>query len=387
MANPKILVAVGDLLGCGYYRCVIPGQYLSENYNLDFRITNTIYPELAQEYDVIILQRQHNIGVLLNAKEYKNRRPDGKLIFEMDDNFHYLPKNNPVSKLYYAGSEATKNMEELLSICDLMTVSTESLKKEYSKFHKNIHVCYNSIDPSVFSELIEIEKVPNEGRIRIGWAGSSTHLDDFKEIMKPLCEIMYEYPNVDFVFIGQPMINLFPHNLRNRVKIMGDTFPRDEKGNPTQWADKNPTIEYYKLLIKSNLDIAIAPIAPIVFNSSKSFIKLIEYGIAKIPFVATSHGPYSQYISLNTNRELPIGRVASTNSEWKKHLKELIINENLRKSMAENNYNNVLNNHLIKNRANEWLKAYESINILPGDIKGAYLETINREQKVVQKVK
>jgi len=386
--NKKILVALGDFLGCGYYRCGIPFKELSENYNFDFTLTNYITPEITQKYDALVLQRQHAEGVLKNIEVYKQLRPDGKIIFEVDDNLHDLPASNPVKGLYYHGSEATSNMEKMLKISDLMTVSTESLKREYTKHINNIHVCYNSFDPKILSQLEDIEKITvDPDRLRIGWAGSSTHVDDFKEIMKPLLEIMYEFPKVDFVFIGPSMMGLFPRNLHSRIKNMGDTFPRDAKGNPAQWGEKNPTIEYYKLLIKSNLDIAIAPIQSVVFNSCKSYIKLIEYGIAGIPFVASNFGPYAKFVGHNSwfDRANQVGLTAESNSEWKKALRELINNHSLRDTLRENNKNNVLKNHSIKSNISNWISAYKSIGLESGDEPGKYEENIDKDHNLVPK--
>lgn len=398
--NPKILIAIGDLLGCGYYRCMMPYKALSA-LGYDVTLTNVLNEQMLLQYDVLVLQRQHGEGILNLVRWFKQAVPNGKVIYEFDDNLHSLPHNNPNRAVYYNGSQATKNMEAMLRLADMLTVSTDSLKKEYEKFCKNIHVCHNSLDPVVVPDILnytpEIEN-STSSKFRLGWAGSGTHHDDFMPIVKSLSEAMVERPNIQFVCIGANMSGLFPRELRKRFEYFGDTFPRDINGGATNYdkSGKNPTVEYYKLLKRANLDAAIAPIAPFLFNSCKSYIKIMEYGLAGIPFIASNFGPYKEYSSVKnvhvdkkagvsiyyTRRAEPLGLLADDAKQWKKAIIQMHDDVELRNKLKKTNMENVLSNHLITNNLNEWVEAYKSIGMNPGPNPGKYEETIDKHQQV-----
>lgn len=368
--KPKVVCGVGDLLGCGYYRMKLPYKHLSK-LGFDVHLTNKLDMELNPQ-DVLVLQRQHHDNVLAISKDFKNR--GGRLVFELDDYFHDLPPNNPARTSYPVGGKELKNLEAFMEISDLMTVSTPALAENYSKWAKNVHVCYNSIDLEDISNLPE-KPIRTDDSIHLGWAGSATHLDDLLPIVKPIVEIMVEYPKTKFVFVGMDYRKIFPRDLQNRLIYGGHTFPVDENGKGLFYdINSNPVLRYYHLLQQSSIDIAIAPLLNVKFNRAKSYIKLLEYGIANIPFVATDYGPYSQYVL--QHREKQLGFLAETNSNWKRALKRLIEDTTLRNNITKNNYDTVIKHHTMNTGIDEWIKALASIDVHPDLTNSNYTENI-----------
>jgi len=378
--HPRILIAVGDLLGCGYYRCLLPYKALA-NLGAEIEITNILFPDKTSKFDVLVLQRQHAEGVIKQAKLYKENVPHGKVVFEFDDNLHAIPNSNPSSKIYGGGKIATKNTEILLDLADMVTVSTPQLLREYTRFNKNINVCYNALDNNVFEKFELSEKNFDNEKIRIGWAGSSTHTDDFKKVVPALIDIFTTNKNVEFVFMGSDMRGMFPFEIRQRMSFAGDTFPRDKNGHGTNYSqdNENPTVKYYKVLQSLDLDIALAPLESFVFNACKSYIKLIEYGLAGIPFVASRFGPYLQYVNESTNK---VGLLAESKNDWKKSIQLLIDNKELRKELRKNNFDYVGNNHLLSHKIKNWVSAYNTLDISFDGIPGTYTENIDKGQQV-----
>jgi glycosyltransferase involved in cell wall biosynthesis len=367
--NRRIICGAGDLLGCGYYRMAMPYKHLSK-LGFDVWLTNKLDMELKPE-DVLVLQRQHHDGVLNLTKNFKAL--GGKLVFELDDYFHELPPNNPARSAYPKGGKEIKNLETFMEISDLMTVSTPSLGENYKKWAKNVHICYNMIDQDEIKP--ELRETNDSNIIRLGWAGSATHLDDLMPIVKPITEIMKEYPNTHFVFVGMDYKAIFPREIQGRMSHAGHTFPM-HNGKALFYdteSGTSPVVKYYKLLRDSKIDIAIAPLTPLAFNRSKSYIKLMEYGISQIPFVATDFGPYGQYVR---NTQKSVGYLADSNSQWKRSLKNLIENESLRKTVAQENLEYVLEKHTMKTGIKQWVDALASIDVFPGDEPGSYTENI-----------
>lgn len=374
--NPRIVVGVGDLTGCGYYRCTTPYKELAKH-GFDVHLTNCLtYPSTTLAgINAIVFQRQHSPQVFQIGGLVQN--DGGKVVVEMDDYFHDIPKNNPCAGSYPKGSEQVQYLERFMKMANLMTVSTTGLRDNYSKFNSNIHICPNQIDKLNY---INSEVIPyNGGEFRLGWAGSSTHYDDLLTVVKPISEVMTEHREVKFVFIGHDYRSLFPRELHGRMEHAGHTFPvNNDKALMASEDDVSPVVKYYELLKNTGLHAAIAPILQVTFNRCKSAVKLMEYGLAGIPFVATNFGPYSQYV--NNARPLNVGLVADRNPEWKRGLKMLITNEKARVSFAEANIQNLHQSHLLKSNINLWIKAFESIGILPGLNEGIYEENIVKSQ-------
>jgi len=379
--NPKVILGIGDLLGCGYYRCVLPYKALAKR-GFNVTLTNVLHPNITKDYDAVVLQRQHHPGVVENARTYKKIRPNGKIVFEFDDNLHAVPASNPSSVTYRNGLDSLRNMEVLLKMADLLTVSTPVLRREYLRFNDNIHVCFNAADPEVVAQVDALKVPPrSDSHFRLGWAGSGTHLDDLRKIFKPLAAVMMEYQNLRFVWMGSDMRRHFPVAIRSRMEYFGDTFPKDKNGNAVCYSQNelNPTVEYLKMLRNADLDAAIAPLESYLFNSCKSYIKAIEYGIANIPFVASRFGPYSEYVQGTTKQ---VALLADSDNEWKRSIKDLMLKPDLRETLKLNNKEYVLSNHLVDHKVQQWIDAFASIGISPGNEPGHYEEKIEKSQQV-----
>lgn len=371
----RIYVAAADGLGCCYYRCALPYSRIA-NHGFDTFLINKLSGlELQPERDILVLQRQHHPRVLEYAREFVNR--GGLLIAEFDDYLQGIPLNNPARKAYPPGGTELKNLEEIIRISSLVTVSTPELARQYSKFSKNVQVCYNALDLNCIQDLSK--EYHKDGIVRLGWAGSGTHYDDFITIIKPVTEVMRENLNTHFVFVGMDYKNLFPIDIQQRMSYAGHTFPFHNGKALFVSPDGNPVYKYYQLLNAARIDIAIAPILEVPFNKCKSYVKLLEYGMSKIPFVATNYGPYSEFVnhrnSLNDTKN-SVGFLAGRNPEWKKNLKALINDKNLCKIIADNNYANIIENHSIDNGITQWLNALETIGVTPSNRQGSYTENL-----------
>ena len=353
----------------------MPYQKLS-TLGYDINITNRL--AMGIEADLLVLQRQHADGILTIVDDYKKR--GGKVIYELDDNFHDIPKNNPAGQQYPKGGKELKNIETFLGLADLMTVSTQGLADYYKKFTKEVVVCKNAVD---FNHFPDFSISPRDTEtFRLGWAGSGTHYDDFLTVIKPITQLMEQYKNLVFAFVGMDYRTMFPSHVRKRMEYCGHTFPVDTQGKPLFHPKDgdNAVYQYYKLLKESNFHAAIAPILPVEFNRCKSYIKLLEYSGCGIPYVATGFGPYLEYVRQvpNFEKDKQIGLLASQDKDWKNSIKSLIESEDLRQKLAKNNYDFAQKNHSIQKQINQWVEALKKLDIEPGDYIGQYEEKIYR---------
>jgi hypothetical protein len=370
------------LLGCGFYRCSSPYKYLS-SLGFDVTLTNKFaWPsEMMTGVDLLVLQRQHNSQVYYISEQVK--KSGAKVIVELDDYFHDLPANNPARSSYPKGGEEVRNMEKFMQLADIMTVSTPGLKNAYEKFNPNVFICPNVLDLSLFPVKKPLDYKPGDV-FRLGWAGSATHHDDLMTVIKPVTEIMMENKLIQFIFIGQDYRHLFPKELHHRMECAGHTFPIDEQNNKPLFYSPDgisPVVKYYKLLNDTNVHLAIAPLLELTFNKCKSYVKLLEYGISGIPFVAAGFGPYFDYINKANmwDNKRPVGRLANKATEWRKALRDMIGNNEYRKQTARNNADFILERHTIEYGAQNWLTALASIGIEPGESPGKYEEILANE--------
>lgn len=354
----KITFFIADWGGCGYYRCVVPAQYLIKN-GITFKIETEYSRENIDKADIIIMQRQFKEEVIpwqRYALEHGK-----KVVFECDDSIFNVPKWNPT----YAHWSAVKDSAiELLQNSHLVTVTNNALKEQFSKYNKNIVILPNSIDFSVIRQLEEKDlflqfneldqdfkrkpiltsKILNEkerGIINIGWAGSFTHERDLPILNEVIPYICKKNPNVIFYsagFVHGDLIKRMPHfQLR---MIEGVDTPK-----------------YLGLLKALRLDIGLAPIKRVVFNEGKSNLKALEYLSVKAVPVTTNFGHYAETLENYTTGFL----CSDDPAHWIKIIQKLIDQKALRESIAQDGYEMVKNNFNIEQNWKLWQKAYNDL--------------------------
>lgn len=338
----KVAACPGDFGACGAYRIRYPWQ--NSGYPVEFVVSSND-PRLSLA-DVVAFQRVSTPTGLMTMQQVKAK---GKPVsIDFDDNLHTLPSTNPCALIYGNDKPATRMFEEALKIADVVTCSTETLKEQYKRFRSDIIVVENALLPEHVQVLAPemITGLPKkEGQIRIGYAGSTTHLGDVSLLTKPFCKLAEQYDEVIFVFMGQ--LPVLPPTMKDYVQYAMGVAPNHEE-NPSDFMGR-----YLLALQALELDIAVAPLEAHVFNQSKSFIKILEYALCGVPVVASSVGPYRDY----QNRGGAI-LTASDGREWKLRLSELIENPELRKELAQTNLDWVKANHTMDNTMEAWGKVF-----------------------------
>ena len=105
----------------------------------------------------------------------------GKIVvLDTDDMLESVHPSNPAYKIYYPGSPRLSNYLQAIKLSDTLTVSTQELKNQYQGISNNIHIVPNYIDFE-FRPWPQYQIYPKE-TVRLGWSGSSSHLNDLKQI-------------------------------------------------------------------------------------------------------------------------------------------------------------------------------------------------------------
>lgn len=327
----KILFFVADTAGCAHYRVMIPIFGLMKTGKYDCKPSMIITPDKFDwKPEVVVFSRQHKPEVRKEIEEFKRR--GCYTVYDTDDNLINIYPSNPV---YKKMRTVEKDLIETIRVCDLVTVSTQPLYQVYSKYHNNVRVLPNQIIKSYGGLSI----ANNTDTIRIGWAGTNTHVSDFSGVAHAIIDISKRHDRVKFVFMG-----FIP-------KIITESIPPEK----IEYHEGVSIDKYYVKLASLRLDIGLAPLHDNEFNRGKSNLKILEYGMLGIPTIASEVYPYQKTIEDGVDGFL-IKR--DKYKFWMRALERLIINPEERKIMGGKIKEKVLNNYSIENNVHLWEEAY-----------------------------
>ena len=318
----------GKYGGIGWYRIINPLEKIGADVRRgEFRIgTMQSALDLKKKADIWVFSPMADVEAMTLIRA--NAMFTGaKLVMDVDDDPFSVDKNHPNYE-YHKNHE--EDMKFQLKNCDAVITTTETLKKVFSKYNDKVFVLPNAIDKKIW----ELEKPKRtDGRIRIGWMGSGSHLADRIVVEKAIKTVMAKYPQVDFYHAGMCLVD----GAENREFSFKGT-----KGYA----------EYPAFLNSLDLDIAIAPIKDTQFNRCKSNIKWLEHSMLKVPMVLSDVTPYSSSVTHGKD-----GFLAKTTNDWVKYLSLLIENPAERKKIGENAYQKVTKDWVIEN----FLPKYEEL--------------------------
>lgn len=271
------------------------------------------------------------------------------MVTDIDDWLLDVPQYNIASGPYKSNSPYEWYILQQLKLSDAVITSTEWLTAQLSQLtelhDKPFYVIKNSIDFAIWDKLQEPVIKKPEGVIRIGYSGCGNHGGDMYLIREPLKAILYEFPNVEFIW-AVPMKD--PHDPEKEVII---DHPRARCVN--QWY----TIKEFPQILKNwDLDIGIAPLVDNNFNRAKSNLRWLEYGALKLPCVSSAVEPFRKSILQNED-----GRLCRGSAEWYQTLKELILSESERKRLGEAAYRRVKRDFNMEDVAVHYIEVLKEI--------------------------
>ena len=288
-----------------------------------------------KNYDCIVVQRDVLDGDFSKSLVKHSKEQNIKLLYEIDDDLLNIDKTHPEYEKYLSKSS---EIEYLIKNADLVTVSTDYLKKKLDHLNK-VKVIKNALDERLWFNKIYKFQIKAK-TVNIGYMGSVTHDTDLNLVKGAIKNLKKEFAEngieLNFYVIGG-MNKKKDEEWFKRIEI-----PSDQTNYPkfVQWLKKTV-----------NWDIAIAPLTDSNINQSKSEIKYLDYSALGLAAVYSDVGPYHNTIKDGFNGLL----VKSNNTkEWEKQIKELIYNIQLRENIKLNAQKDVIENYLVKHRVETW---------------------------------
>lgn len=238
-------------------------------------------------------------------------------------------------------------VDSIKRICervDMITVTTDRLAGVYRQFNDNVRVLPNCIDLNVWQKLPLAHRTDV---IRMGWFGGSSHFEDWVMLAQVLPEIMFKYPQLRLVIMGQA----FSGTLK-------DISPAQIELHPWVHTQAYP----YKAAIL-DLDFAVIPLKNEEFNWGKSPIKFIEMAALRVPAVISHVTPYAEIMDLTPDNGIFIAD--NDPDAWESAIKLMIENPAVRAKIADQAYRSVVGNFDIEQQFPLWVNAYKEVMACP----------------------
>jgi glycosyltransferase involved in cell wall biosynthesis len=402
MNKIRVLVLPSDKTGVGKFRSIDPHVCLQNNHPTEFHVEIDYEPKVNdinywRQFDIVHFHRTIGHEYENSVNLIKNLYNLGIVtIMDLDD--YWLPgKDHPVHQLVLQNN-LHKKIVENLKVAKHVTTTTSVFASEISKYNKSVFVLPNAINPNEpqFNATTE-----SSDKLRFGWLGGSSHLQDLKLMDGTVCKLRSHKEKFQFYLCG--------FDIRGTVTEInqqtGEQKQRPIKPEETVWAryeeiftnnydlitpehkdflmkfkeedytlEKNPF--YTRVWTKpvtsyaANyrlFDVSLAPIKNHIFNRVKSQLKVIEAGFYKKALIASNVGPYT----IDLKHTLKNGEFGDGNallvdehrnhSDWAKYMKKLIENPNYAYDLGQRLYETVKDTYDLNKVTKDRSDLYKSL--------------------------
>jgi glycosyltransferase involved in cell wall biosynthesis len=296
--------------GVTLHRVTLPLAFMN-----DIKATVTDIPsfELLEEgWDIIFYNR---LSPLDQDWEEVRKQMNSKIVMDMDDDW-ILPANH---LNYYDYLERKPIIENNFKYADLITCTNENIAERVYPFNKNIQIFPNAL-PYGHHQFTDVKR--EDERVRIFWAGGVTHQHDLEILKYPLQRLKPLANKIKMVLGGyndtDPITKYLWDQMFNSFTCNGQLpYTKLHSLEPINY------MQHYEWA-----DIMLVPLENSRWHSCKSNLKLLEAASKKVPVICSKVEPYTLDMSA------PVLWVEKQ-SDWFKHIKDLILNPNKRIEYGE----------------------------------------------------
>jgi glycosyltransferase involved in cell wall biosynthesis len=351
---PRVISFKGDETGCHLWRCLFPfGELRRRGYFAHFKSKDDpecLAPEwpylLATRFDAVILPRMAWSDYAVGQRYIRAMHQAGlTVIYELDDDAlspaivqrQYLTHDVERDKGLAQLEQDRLDRIQCIRQCDGVTVTTRRLKTIVGQYtDAPIEVVPNAIDTRWWRQVTHTGRrvIPP---LTIGWAGGSRYPEDLVPMAEAWGRIARTDDSVRFVVQG----HLSP--------VIAEAVPA-HRLRVIPWLP----IEQYPVGLL-NIDIGCCSVAPKLFNTAKTPIKLWEFTMSGAVSVVspTLYGPVAQ--------DGEDCLVAETADQWESALRRLIASREMRKRLWRNQRRRVATEHSLEANWWRWPLAWSNI--------------------------
>ena len=303
----RVIQYYADYSGCGFWRMIWP-EHLLNAFNLMTVHGSTVMnldPRYYIHTKVVRIQRQatsHQLKFVQFLKDI-SKEIGFRLIYEIDDLVFSedIPDYNKY-KPAFTDPEIRKNCQDIMSLCDEVTVTCPFMKQYYMEKtgHPNVTIIPNFPPKFWLGHFYDEKQISNnydtyKKKPRILYAGSGAHFDvdnrvgqndDFAHVVKAISDTVDKY---QWVFLGA-----YPLPLGHLVQSGKIEF------HPWQ-----NLYNYGEKIKNLRINMLVAPLQNNNFNKSKSDLKLVEANAFGLPIACQDLCTYENaQFKFNTGEEM-----------------------------------------------------------------------------------
>jgi len=254
---------------------------------------------------------------------------------------------------------------------DYVSTTTKFFAKHIETYNKNIVVIPNAIDNTL--PMWQPKPEPSS-KVRVGWIGGSSHELDLNILDGTFNKLLSDpeiKDKIQIVMCGYDtrgtMTEINPVTKEERSRPIKpeesvwnkfeNIFTAHGKAEGDQYVRRTtiPITQYGKHY--NHLDICLAPLVQNTFNECKSELKLVETGMHAKCLIASDLYIYGELIDHGVNGMVVDPR--KNHKLWYKYIKQLILDEDLRKKLSKNLYEYIsmeYNLNMVTNKRCEFYK-------------------------------
>jgi glycosyltransferase involved in cell wall biosynthesis len=303
----RVIQYYADYSGCGFWRMIWP-EHLLNAFNLMTVHGSTVMnldPRYYIHTKVVRIQRQatsHQLKFVQFLKDI-SKEIGFRLIYEIDDLVFSedIPDYNKY-KPAFTDPEIRKNCQDIMSLCDEVTVTCPFMKQYYMEKtgHPNVTIIPNFPPKFWLGHFYDEKQISNnydtyKKKPRILYAGSGAHFDvdnrvgqndDFAHVVKAISDTVDKY---QWVFLGA-----YPLPLGHLVQSGKIEF------HPWQ-----NLYNYGEKIKNLRINMLVAPLQNNNFNKSKSDLKLVEANAFGLPIACQDLCTYENaQFKFNTGEDM-----------------------------------------------------------------------------------
>lgn len=355
----KVYYIGGQYESCGYVRCLQPLQangWDGDKISLHSKkadVQNMI--KGAMNADIVVFHRPIQKEMYEAALLLKEA---GKKIVMDNDDTYRANSGVPVQmfgkdreKLDTAVGYINEQLKKFAELADMVTVTTEFLKKEYLEWNKNVVVLPNCVDPFDWEEPVKNDT----GKTRILITGSVASNKDYENII-PLLEKLKERKDVQVVLQALPADHPSLKESREVYKPELDFW----KQYDVEWYPFMKLTDYLEFIPTLKIDIMLIPRHDNYFNRCKSNLKFLEASMAKMATVAQAFPDGNSPYEVN-GEDTKYMVLANNSQDWTEKVLDLLDNKEKIDILKEKAHEYVLNKYDINKCGDKWKEAYKQI--------------------------
>lgn len=398
----RVLAIPSDKQGVGKYRSIDPHKMLHKLFKDEFYVEINPNPDYNDDgyfkkFHIIHIHRSPSNDIENGLNIINNLKKLGCKVIIDNDDYWEVSSFNPNYRAMLM-TKAHEKTRDIMAAADWVTTTTPIFANEIRKYNKNVVVLPNAIDPE------EPQFIPNQvksDKVRIGFLGGSSHLEDIKLLDGLSNRFLSEVDKIQMVLVGFDLRGSMVEGIENgklkrramtpeetvwyeyeKVFTSNDMLLSNypdyvkylKRYTPESYDPNNPEKElnmpYRRLWTRdinnyarnyNNLDISLAPLVENKFNSFKSQLKVVEAGFYKKALVAQNFGPYTLdlinifddskkgAITINPKGNAVLINSYKNHKQWYQYIKKLVDNPELISVMGNNLYETVKDKYDLNN--------------------------------------